>query len=253
MPSLLNFARETTAGTGTVGTVTLTGAVSGYQTWLSAGAIDATTYRYGIEDGANFESGVGVFGTAGTTLTRGTILDSSAGSGTAISLSGTANVYATLLKQDLTLYESYVCIQDQKAQNTTGGTFTAGGWRTRDLTTEVSDTGSLASISSNQITLEAGTYRCLIMCPAFGVNEHQARLHNTSDSTVVLTGSLGYARQPLTYGMSTSFISGRFTLAAQKVLEVQHYCISTEATDGFGVKMNVTTEVYTMAEFWKEA
>jgi len=118
MPSLLNFARETTAGTGTVGTVTLTGAVSGYQTWLSAGAIDATAYRYGIEDGANFEAGVGVYGTAGTTVTRGTIMDSSAGYGTAISLSGTAEVYATLLQQDTTILQTGGILQVELYRST---------------------------------------------------------------------------------------------------------------------------------------
>lgn len=33
-----------------------------------------------------------------------------------------------------------VILQDQKAQNTDGGTFTSGAWRTRDLNTKVTDT-----------------------------------------------------------------------------------------------------------------
>ena len=37
------------------------------------------------------------------------------------------------------LFSSYAIIADQKAQNTPGGTFTAGAWRTRDLQTEVAD------------------------------------------------------------------------------------------------------------------
>ena len=33
------------------------------------------------------------------------------------------------------LFSSYAIIADQKTQNTAGGTFTSGAWRTRDLNT----------------------------------------------------------------------------------------------------------------------
>jgi hypothetical protein len=41
----------------------------------------------------------------------------------------------------------YIEIQDQKAQNTNGGTFTSGAWRTRDLNTLVEDDGDHCSIN----------------------------------------------------------------------------------------------------------
>lgn len=146
---------------------------------------------------------------------------------------------------------AYIMVSDQKTQNTQGGTFTSGAWRTRDINTEDADTGNNCSVSSNQITLAAGTYRCRIFCPAFNVNQHQARLQNVSDSSTVLTGQSCYQRQ--TSGDSgVSIISGRFTLSAQKTLEIQHQCTTTNATNGFGVACNFTTEVYTIAEFWKE-
>ena len=151
------------------------------------------------------------------------------------------------------LYSAYICIQDQKTQNTAGGTFTAGAWRTRDLNTEVADTGNHASITSNQITLAAGTYQCRIKCPAFAVNNHQAKLYNIDDSADVVIGSTEYSRVATGYGHTSSMIIGRFTLAATKVLEVQHYCNTTFATEGFGTQANFTTEVYTIAEFWKES
>lgn len=153
------------------------------------------------------------------------------------------------------LYEAYICIQDQKNQNTNGGTFTLGAWRTRVLNTEVADTGNLASVASNQITLAAGTYRCLISCPAFrGVGNHQARLYNTTGSATLSTGTSEYVfTNVAAYACTRSIIAGQFTIAVQSVLEVQHISVATFADTGFGVPCNATTEVYTIAEFWKEA
>lgn len=149
------------------------------------------------------------------------------------------------------LYSDYILIRDEKTQGTDGGTFTSGAWQTRDLNTEVEDTGGDASVASNQITLEAGTYRCLISCPAFSVECHQARLYNITDSAVLV---LGTSEETSSGSIQTrSFIAGRFTLAAQKVLEVQHQCESTDAGDGFGRAGNWTTEIYTVVELWKEA
>ena len=148
---------------------------------------------------------------------------------------------------------NYICIQDQKAQNNAGGTFTSGAWRTRDLNTELADTGNNASVASNQITLDAGTYRCLIICPAGYCEQHQARLQNITDAETLLVGTSARAQATLARVIvSTSTIIGRFTLAAQKVLEVQHICNTTRSTDGLGEACNFTTEVYTVAEFWKE-
>jgi hypothetical protein len=44
---------------------------------------------------------------------------------------------------------------------------------------------------------------------------------------------------------------GKFTLAVQSVLEVQHRCNTTRATDGFGIAVNIDSvvEIYTVAQF----
>lgn len=149
------------------------------------------------------------------------------------------------------LYDAYVCVADEKAQNTDGGTFTAGAWQKRDLQTERADTAGIASLASNQLTLAAGTYRCLIVCPAIAVGANQARLYDTTGAAVLVLGQNAY-------GVSTnphqevSAIQGRFTIGVESVLEVQHRCTSTQATNGYGVKANFGTEVYTVAEFWRE-
>ena len=82
--------QETTSTTGT-GTLTLSGAVSGFNTFSSAIGNTNTTY-YAIVGGAEWEVGIGTVG-AGT-LSRDTVLDSSTGSAVTFS-AGIKNVFCT--------------------------------------------------------------------------------------------------------------------------------------------------------------
>ena len=164
-----------------------------------------------------------------------------------------APTWSTLVAGDIpTSLIPYIKVSDQKAQNTDGGTFTSGDWRTRDINTENHDTGGKCSIAGNQITLDAGTYICLIRCPAYRVASHEAQLYNVTDAGTVLIG--GVARNDINQLIQTdSIIQGLFILAAQKTLEIRHICETTFADYGFGYAGNFGTEVYTVAEFWKIA
>lgn len=150
------------------------------------------------------------------------------------------------------LSSAYILLQDQKTQNTDGGTFTSGAWQKRDINTEVSDDGGFCSIASSQITLQAGTYTFRISCPAGAVLGHQAKLRNVTDATDVAFGSTMYSASTV-YVTNRSEILGRMTIAASKTFEVQHKCAQTKTTNGFGEKANLGTEIYTVAEFWKVA
>lgn len=147
----------------------------------------------------------------------------------------------------------YIEIRDEKAAGTDAGGFTSGSWQTRDLNTEHTDAGGHASVAANQITLAAGTYECDIMAPAGVVNNHQAKLYNVTDAADTLIGTSAYTGSgDTTY--TSSRITGRFTIATQKVFEVRHQCQTTKATDGFGNACNFgVAEVYTVARFWKVA
>lgn len=148
-------------------------------------------------------------------------------------------------------YNAYVCVRDKKAQGVGGGTFTHGAWRTRDVNDKQADIEGICSVASNQITLDAGTYRVLARCPAFDVNRHQAQLYDITGSSVLLVGSSGYADYD-EQAFGHSLIIGRFVLGVQSVLELQHQCDATRADLGFGVSVNYTDEIYTIAEFWRE-
>jgi len=127
----------------------------------------------------------------------------------------------------------YASIKQAVASGTNGGTFTSGAWQTRPLTT-ISTTSAFASLSSNVITLAAGTYRVSGSALGNQVDWHQLRLRNTTDSATLLVGVLSFAAAASPYGATLSSISGRFTLAASKSVELQHYGQTTRSTDGFG-------------------
>jgi len=146
----------------------------------------------------------------------------------------------------------YALIREEQTAGTDGGTFTAAAWRTRVLTTQVVDTGGDIALASNQMTVEAGTYRCRISAPAYRAGLHQAILYNVTDTAEELVGTSEFAESGAAATQSRSLIVGRFTLAAQKVLEVRHYGSVTQANDGFGLALGQTTEIYTIVELWKE-
>jgi hypothetical protein len=84
--------KETTTTTGT-GTITLAGAVTGFQAFSVIG--DGNTTFYTIAGGAEFEVGIGTYTLSGTTLSRTTILESS-NAGAAVNFSaGTKDVFVT--------------------------------------------------------------------------------------------------------------------------------------------------------------
>jgi len=99
---LANRVQETTTTTGT-GTVTLAGAMSGFQSFAVVGNTN-TTY-YAITSGTDWEVGIGTYSTTGPTLARTTILSSSIGGG-AITLAGTSIVFATYPSEKSVNYDA---------------------------------------------------------------------------------------------------------------------------------------------------
>jgi hypothetical protein len=84
--------QETTTTTGT-GTITLAGAVSGFQSFSAIG--NGNTTYYAIVLGSEWEVGLGTYTLSGTTLSRTTVLESS-NSGSLVNFSaGTKNVFVT--------------------------------------------------------------------------------------------------------------------------------------------------------------
>jgi len=86
--------QETTTTTGT-GTITLAGAVSGFQSFSVIGNANTTYYAIVHQTLAEWEVGIGTYTSSGTTLSRATILASS-NSGISVNFSaGSKNVFCT--------------------------------------------------------------------------------------------------------------------------------------------------------------
>lgn len=140
-------------------------------------------------------------------------------------------------------------IQDQKSSGTSGGTFTSGARRTRDLNTVVTNEITGASLAANQITLPAGTYYIDALSPAYNVSGFVAFLYNVTDAAdVSLNSQGGYAQ-----GSAVNcFLSGKFTISAQKVFELQNLSTGTTANIGFGVGNSLrSVEIYSDIKIWK--
>jgi hypothetical protein len=166
-------------------------------------------------------------------------------------VNGTPKWYGRKVNSDTyALAGPHVILEDQKAQNTAGGTFTSGADQTRVLNTEVYDPYGLCALSSNQFTLGAGTWYARWSAPAFNVGRHQSWLYNVTDTSVV-----GRATSDNVGSSSASLSSGGyvFTITASKAFEIRHRCQVTAATNGFGVEGNFGTEIYTRVEITKVA
>ena len=131
-------------------------------------------------------------------------------------------------------FASYAILVDQKTSGTNGGSFTSGDWRTRDLNTEIADPDGIVSISSNQFTLQAGSYLIKAHAPAYKVGRHQIALYDITASSYVETGSSEYV-DPTVNASTTSFLTARFTCSGSNVYEIRHQCGQGFATYGFGV------------------
>ena len=153
------------------------------------------------------------------------------------------------------VYESQLLhIRDEKSNNTHGGTFTSGAWQQRDLNTIKTNEITGASLSSSNITLPSGTYYIEASAPASEVGAHKSKLYNTTDSSDVIIGTNKHNRSDNNYAVSTSDITGRFTISAEKVFMIAHRCATSRSTDGFGIASNFSViEVYSDVKIWKVA
>jgi len=151
---------------------------------------------------------------------------------------------------------NYAKLSHTLAAGTNGGTATSGSFQTRTINTEDSDGGGIVSISSNQFTLQAGTYQVTASVPANYCGRHQSKLRNITDNADTILGSTEYSTSNASAynGQSRSFIVGEFTIAGAKAFEIQTRVETTVASTGYGLAANFgVSEVYTVVEIWKVA
>lgn len=149
----------------------------------------------------------------------------------------------------------YCLIRDQKASGTDGGTSIATTWTARDLNTEVVDTGSVATLSANQVTLIAGTYRVRAISTFYAPNYVTIRLRNITAGATVANGMSIFFDNSASNAncVATVTLDGRFTIAVASVFELQYYLSAAQATTGLGRAVTSgEVELYSVLELIKE-
>lgn len=132
---------------------------------------------------------------------------------------------------------------EERSSGSGGGTFTSGAWQTRVINTTNVNNISGASLVSDQIILPAGTYISSGYAEGHDVNQHQTRVQNITAGTTLILGLTSNVTASSDQGTGSIF-QGVFTLAVSSVIEVQHRCFTTQATNGFGDAAGWGTEKY---------
>jgi hypothetical protein len=140
---LANRVQEAGTANTTV-SFTLTGAVSGFQSFAVIGNTN-TTYYSATDASGNWEVGLGTYATAGPTLTRTTIYESS-NAGSAVTFVGGVNVFVT--------YPSGRAIYEDASGNVSDlGTIASGTWNASTIPVAYGGTGVVASSGANSVML----------------------------------------------------------------------------------------------------
>lgn len=158
----------------------------------------------------------------------------------------------------------YLELNDTKATNTAGGTFTQGAWQTRDLNFLIHNdfastvTPAATAGDGGQFIIPAGIYHIEASAPALSVGDHAARLADVTDAAgqlgdTVILGTTEHSADSSPSSQTRSKVTGRFTIARSTTLEVQHRCEVTQADDGFGSAAGFyqTNNVFTVVKMWQ--
>jgi hypothetical protein len=142
--ALFDRVQETTTTTGT-GSVTLAGAVPGFQSFAVVG--NGNTCYYTIVDGSAWEVGIGTYSTSGPTLARTTVLSNSSGNTSPITLAaGTKSIFLT--------YPAEKSVNLDASDNVSPlGTVSSGVWQGSTVGVAYGGTGVTTSSGANSVVL----------------------------------------------------------------------------------------------------
>lgn len=161
-----------------------------------------------------------------TTSILSNIVDATTGTFTqGLTISGTA----------VGLGEQLIVLREEQTSGTQSGTFTSGAFRTRAVNTIAVDETGQVSLSSDQFTLPAGTYRVDAKAEFFASAANILRLQNITDAETTLVGLNDHSTAAANADGHACHLGGLFTITASKTFELQHRCGLTKTTNGFGV------------------
>lgn len=139
----------------------------------------------------------------------------------------------------------YARLEYAPASGVAGATMTLGAWRTVPLDTERIDYEDIVTLSSNQFTLAAGSYRMSFIAGYESENPTiNFRLRNITDGTTVTQNP------SQNKSLSAQFFDTSFTITSAKTFEIQ---VFPSATFAFGQTLTTGDfECYATLELFKK-
>jgi len=224
--------QETTTSTGT-GTLTLAGPVSGFQSFAAIG--NGNTTYYAIVSGTDWEVGIGTYTSSGTTLSRDTVLSSSAGGSTKITVASGATVFCDYPAGKAVYQDSTGLVSVPTLSATASTAASANKGAINYSTLGYSDTNILASFASsvagyNQMILQntsndVSASTNFIVSNDAGTASTNYGEFGINSSTFSGTGSLGSPGAVYLTSASTDLVLG--TVGANSI----RFVINSGATD----------------------
>jgi hypothetical protein len=233
MALALNDRVQQTGSANTTVSFTLSGSVTGFQTFAVVGNGN-TTYYSSFDATGNWEVGIGTYSTTGPTLTRTTILASS-NSGSAVTFSGTVNVFVT--------YPSSKSVNLDGSGNVSAlGTVSSGTWQGTTVGVAYGGTGVTSSSGANSVVLRDANSNITVN------RLNQANTNTTAAGGVTaLTAASGYVQtlvgtggQTFTLPDATTVTTGAtflFNNLATGTITIENYAaavLGTIASGGAG-------------------
>jgi hypothetical protein len=202
--------QETTTTVGT-GTVTLGGAVLGFQTFAIIGDGNTTYYAIADPTTGDWEVGIGTYTASGTTLSRTTVFESSNSGSLVVFAAGTKNVFCTYPAERAVYLDaagSAVTLLDI-------GTL---GASTANITTANITSGTVSTTPTNNTDIVNKQYADAI---ASGIHFHEAVAYATTA-----------ALPACTYNNGTSGVGATLTGDSNGALTVDSYTFTSPADNG---------------------
>jgi len=154
------------------------------------------------------------------------------------------------LKDALIVPLNELYVRDEKASGSYGGSSSTTTYHTRTVNTVLYNTIPGASVTSNRITLPAGTYRIKGRAPCISGDQNKALIYNFTDSTYVIVGESALTSTNAIWAE----VEGEIVLASTKEITLVHYITSARGTDGLGTATNDgSVEVYSSIKVRKVA
>jgi hypothetical protein len=146
-------------------------------------------------------------------------------------------------------FDKWISVADYKSSGTSGGS-SVFGFQTRDLNTILSNPLN-ATLSQNEVTLDAGTYIVYASAPCFQGKSHRISVKN-GDGSIILLGTTEYNDSAYPTQTSSVVAFKDFTITQQDTFKINHFITSGKSNDGLGVALlDNRPSIYSQITFWK--